>query len=214
MKLEDARAAGAFEPDLTLWDAWAPEQVAARLEGVQAPWYVAGGWAIELFLGEQRREHEDLEIAVPRDEFGRFAERLEGFELFIPDGDLTDPGLVWPFARAPAALDRHQQTWVREPATGRWRLDIFREPSDGETWICRLDEGIKRPYAGVIEFTDDGIPYGRPEIVLLFKAKHADRPKDAADFTAVLPKLDPSRRTWLVDALRLVHPGHPWLDRI
>ena len=47
MKLEDARAAGAFEPDLTLWDAWRPEQVAARLEGVRAPWYVAAGWAME-----------------------------------------------------------------------------------------------------------------------------------------------------------------------
>src|SRR5215204_1553043 len=39
---------------------------------------------------------------------------------------------------------------------------------------------------------------------LLFKTKDADRPKDEADFTAVLPKLDPSRRTWLVDALRLI----------
>ena len=214
MNLEDARAAGAFEPDLTLWDAWRPEQVAARLEGVQAPWYVAAGWAIELFLGEQRREHEDLEIAVPRELFGEIAQRFSGFELFIPDGDLTDPGLVWPFAQAPTALDRHQQTWVREAATGRWRLDIFREPSAGETWICRRDERIRRPYAEVIEWTADGIPYGRPEIVLLFKAKHADRPKDEADFTAVLPKLDRARRTWLLDALRLIHPGHPWLDRI
>ena len=71
-----------------------PGRVAALLEGVRAPWYVAAGWAIELFLGEQRREHEDLEIAVPREQFGRIAERLSGFELFIPDGDLTDPGLV------------------------------------------------------------------------------------------------------------------------
>ena len=93
------------------------------------------------------------------------------------------------------------------------RLDIFGEPSDGETWICRRDERIKRPYVDVIEWTDNSIPYGRPEIILLFKAKHADRPKDEADL-AVLPKLDPIRRTWLVDALRLVHPGHPWLDRI
>ena len=214
MKLDDARAAGAFEPDLTLWDAWRPEQVAALLAGVRAPWYVAAGWAIELFLGEQRREHEDLEIAVPRAQFGRIAERLSGFELFIPDGDLTEPGLVWPFAQAPAALDRHQQTWVREPATGRWRLDIFREPSDREMWIYRRDERIKRPYADVIDMTHDGIPYGRPEIILLFKAKHADRPKDEADFTAVLPQLDQISRTWLADALRLVHPGHPWLDRI
>ena len=214
MNLEDARAAGAFEPDLTLWDAWRPEQVSALLAGVQAPWYVAAGWAIELFLGQELRGHEDLEIAVPRDRFGRIAERLSGFELFIPDGDLTDRGLVWPFAQAPAALDGHQQTWVRDPATLRWRLDIFREPSDGDIWICRRDERIKLPYVDVIEWSEEGIPYGRPEIILLFKAKHADRPKDEADFTAVLPKLDSVRRSWLVDALRLVHPGHPWLDRI
>jgi hypothetical protein len=214
VKLEDARAAGAFEPDLTLWDAWRPEQVAARLDGVRTPWYVAAGWAIELFLGQERREHEDLEIAVPRDRFGSVAERLSGFELFIPDGTLTDPGFVWPFAQAPAALDAHQQTWVRDPATLRWRLDIFREPSDGDIWICRRDERIRLPYAEVIEWTEEGIPYGRPEIILLFKAKHADRPKDEADFTAVLPELDAARRSWLVDALRLLHPGHPWLDRI
>jgi hypothetical protein len=70
------------------------------------------------------------------------------------------------------------------------------------------------PYAEVIEWTEEGIPYGRPEIILLFKAKHADRPKDEADFTAVLPELDAARRSWLVDALRRLHPGHPWLDRI
>jgi hypothetical protein len=214
VNLEDARAAGAFEPDLTLWDAWRPEHVSALLAGVQAPWYVAAGWAIDLFLGQERREHQDLEIAVPRDRFGGIAERLSGFELFIPDGDLTDPGLVWPFAQAPAALDGHQQTWVRDPATRRWRLDIFREPSDGDIWICRRDSRIRLPYVDVIEWTEEGIPYGRPEIILLFKAKHADRPKDEADFAAVLPKLDSVRRSWLADALRLVHPGHLWLDRI
>src|SRR5829696_10358804 len=180
VKLDDARAAGAFEPDLTLWDAWRPEQVAALLAGVRAPWYVAAGWAIELFLGEQRREHEGLEIAVPRAQFGRIAERLSGFELFIPDGDLTEPGLVWPFAQAPAALDRHQQTWVREPATGRWRLDVFREPSDGDTWICRRDDRIRLRYDDLIECTVDGIPYARPEITLLFKAKHSALPKNEA----------------------------------
>jgi hypothetical protein len=58
-----------------------------------------------------------------------------------------------------------------------------------------------------------GIPYGRPEIVLLYKAKHA-RPKDDADFAAVLPLLEPGRRRWLADALELVHPGHRWLAAI
>ncbi|MGH3130634.1 MAG: hypothetical protein ACRDNX_07440 [Gaiellaceae bacterium] len=52
------------------------------------------------------------------------------------------------------------------PATGLWRLDVFREPSDGDTWICRRDERIRLPYGEVIERTEDGIPYARPEIVL------------------------------------------------
>ena len=214
MKLEEATAAGAFEPDLSLWEAWRPQQVAGLLEGVGAPWYVAAGWAIDLFLGEETREHEDLEIAAPRERFSEIAERLVGYELFVPDGDLTDRGLVWPFAQAPKELDGHHQTWVREPATGRWLLDVFREPSDGDTWICRRDERIRLPYGDVIERTDQGIPYARPEIVLLFKAKHSERPKDEADLEAVLPSLDAGRRRWLAEALALVHPGHPWLERV
>jgi hypothetical protein len=28
---------------------------------VAAPWYVAAGWALELFAGDAAREHDDLE---------------------------------------------------------------------------------------------------------------------------------------------------------
>ena len=192
LTLEDATAAGAFEPDLSLWEAWRPEQVAALLAGVQAPWCVAAGWAIDLFLGKERRVHEDLEIAVPREQFSEIAGTLAGYELFILDGDLTDPGLVWPFA------DRAEGTRPTPADVGagdgdrRWRLDVFRESSEGDTWIYRRDERIRLPYSDVIERTADGIPYARPEIVLLFKAKHCDQPKDEADFAAVLPSLGPA----------------------
>jgi len=65
----------------------------------------------------------------------------------------------------------------------------------------------------VIEHTQDGIPFGRPEIVLLFKAKHA-RPKDDGDLAAALPHLGAERRDWLREALELVHPGHRWLGEL
>jgi hypothetical protein len=68
-------------------------------------------------------------------------------------------------------------------------------------------------YARVIELTGDGIPYGRPEIILLYMAKHA-RPKDDGDLAAVLPHLDLARRRWLAEALELVHPGHRWLAEL
>jgi hypothetical protein len=69
------------------------------------------------------------------------------------------------------------------------------------------------PYEELIRFTAGGIPYARPEVTLLFKAKHT-RPKDEADFKAVLPRLGEAERRWLADALALVHPGHHWLAEL
>jgi hypothetical protein len=110
-------------------------------------------------------------------------------------------------------LEPTHQTWVRDPVGGVWRFDVFREPSDGDTWICRRDDRIRLAYGNVIAHTADGIPYGRPEIVLLYKAKHT-RPKDDDDFAAVVPHLTDEGRRWLADALALVHPGHRWLEAL
>jgi hypothetical protein len=201
----------AFEPDLDKWDAWSPDEVATLLAAVDAPWYVAAGWAIDLFLGGRYREHDDLEVAVPQDRFDEIVEALGEFELFVVGA--PSQGLISPLEQARHALQATHQTWVREPETGLWRLDVMREPADGDTWICRRDERIRLPYDKVVERTTDGIPYGRPEVVLLFKAKHG-REKDNSDFEAALPHLEPERRRWLADALELVHPGHRWLVRL
>jgi Aminoglycoside-2''-adenylyltransferase len=197
----------AFEPDVSKWDAWRPEQVAELLAGAAVPWYVAAGWALDLFMGEQRREHEDLELAIPNSRIDELLPALDGLEPFV----VTGPKEVTPLAAARDQLATTHQTWFREPATGLWRFDVFREPSDGDTWICRRDPAIRMPYASLIERTDDGIPYGRPEVVLLYKAKHAERERDQRDFTEIVPLLDPERRRWLAAALEMVHPGHPWL---
>ena len=60
----------------------------------------------------------------------------------------------------------------REPATGIYRLDIFREPHDGDIWICRREDSIRLPYDRIILTSIEGVPYLVPEVVLLFKAAH------------------------------------------
>ena len=200
----------AFDPDVSKWDPWRPEEVARLLTGVDVPWYVAAGWAIDLFLGAQRREHEDLEIAVPNVRWGEIEPLLAGFEIFV----ITGRAQATPLAEARDRLADTHQTWIREPVTDRWRFDVFREPSDGDTWICRRDPSIRLPYAHVIEWTENGTPYGRPEIILLFKARHVHQEKNHADFAATLPRLDSERRVWLCDALARVHPEHPWLAEL
>jgi hypothetical protein len=200
----------AIQPDVGKWDPWRPEEAARLLDGVDAPWYVAGGWAVDLFLGGQRREHEDLEIAVPSSRFDDVVEALPDFEFFV----ITAPREAVPLEDARDRLEQTHQTWVREPAGGSWKLDIFREPHDGETWICRRNSSIRMPYERLVERTGDGLPYGRPEVILLYKAKHSQQPKNQEDFDATLPRLEPERQQWLRDALELVHPGHSWLAKL
>jgi hypothetical protein len=198
------------EPDLP-WDPWRPEEVAGKLRGVTAPWCVAGGWALDLYRGEQTRPHEDLEIATPAADFGQVREALAGCGF-----EVAGNGKLWPID-GPAFATMYQ-TWVSElvagpPARRVYRLDVFREPSRDGQWVCRRDEGIQLPYERIIRRDGAGIPYLAPGIVLLFKAK-GRRPKDEADFRGILPLLKPAVRDWLRRTLDLVHPGHPWIGAL
>jgi hypothetical protein len=183
---------------------WTPSEVADRLAGVALPWCVAGGWAVELFLGARMREHGDIEIAIPAAGWSAVRDRFPGYAV-----DAVGSGRIWtdPTPRVLAAV---HQTWLRDPATGDYLLDVFREPHDGHTWICRRDETIRLPYRDIVCHTHDGIPYLAPELVLLFKAKAA-RPKDQADFDAAVPRLSAAQRATLADLLARVHPRHRWL---
>jgi len=186
---------------------WTPGEVARRLAGLPAPWCVAAGWALDLFRGVQTREHGDIEIAIPAAHFPEVRDRFPGCVF-----DTVSSGRIWENA-APAVLAATHQTWLRDPATGNYLLDVFREPHDGDTWVCRRDETIRLPYNEIIHHTPDGIPYLAPELVLLFKAKHA-RPKDEADFHATIPHMTPAQRTTLAGLLARVHPGHRWLANL
>ncbi|WP_228824523.1 nucleotidyltransferase domain-containing protein [Nocardia blacklockiae] len=186
------------------WDGWTPEDVAGRLGGVGVPWGVTAGWAVDLFVGEWTREHNDLEITVPRGRFGEVAAAFGEYEW-----DVVGDGRVWAYAEVAGDPELHQ-TWLRDPGSGKYHLDVFREPHDGDRWVCRRDETITLPFAELIEVGAAGIPYVIPEVVLLFKAK-ARREKDDADFARVLPLLTDPRRARLAEWLERVHPGHAWL---
>jgi hypothetical protein len=193
------------------WDPWRPGQVADLLSAVTAPWYVAGGWALDLYRGAQTREHEDLEIAGPASAFGQIRGALAGCD-FEAAGD----GQLWSVDGP--ALGLTYQTWVSERAPVRpggrvYRLDVFREPARDGQWAYRRDPSTVLPYARIIRHDAAGVPYLAPEIALLFNAKQT-RPKDTADFAGAVPLLTSGGRQWLRRMLERLHPGHPWIGAL
>lgn len=186
-------------------DALTPAAAASLFSGAPFRWWVCGGWSTELGA-EQRRFHEDIEIGVPRADLAAVRAWLADFHVWdIHSGSLR---LLRPTDELP---DDHEQIWVRRDAYSPWLMDVMPTPVDGETWVYKRDHRLTRPMDDVV-VQRDGVGYQRPEITLLYKAKHR-RAKDEADFAAVVPMLSERDRVWLKDAMALTEPAdNPWLE--
>jgi len=170
-------------------------------------WWIAGGWAIDLWLGRQSRPHVDLDVAVLRSDQYQVQQHLQhrGWDLRVA----VAPGVLAPWeAGQPLGPGTHA-AWCRPGPSSRWAFELLFNDDDGDDWLFRRDHRIRRPLRQLGMTTPSGIPHLRPEVVLLYKAKQ-QRPSDQADLRVALPRLSLAGREWLADAIDLVHPDHPW----
>jgi hypothetical protein len=176
-----------------------PAEATELLRDLPARWWITAGWAIELHVGRPIREHKDVDVLVLRSDQLLLQRHLSGRELLIAHEGRFEP---WP-AGTPLELPFHN-VWAGEG------LQFLLGEEENGTWWYRRDERIRLPIAELGLVTGAGIPYVRPEVVLLFKSKSPE-PHDEADLEAALPALDAESRDLLRDWLPA---GHPWLTRI
>ena len=195
-------------PGTAKWEPLSPQQVAELLRGIDVPWWIAGGWALDLFGGRQTRAHEDIEISVFRGDEVKIRERLKGWEFFVAnDGTLTP--LV---GTAPFPSHAHE-LWCRERGRETWQLEILIEEREGGRWFYRRNARIGVNAKDVGRFTSDGIPYIRPDIQLLYKSK-GGRAIDESDLLSILPRLDVAQRATLSAWISAGDPTHRWIERL
>lgn len=200
-----ADAAG-FEPVLA---------VASLLAGLTVPYWISGGWAIDLAAGAVTREHDDVDIQVlERDEHALRAD-LRGVEFALRHGD-GPPGPWLAGQRLIAGPDRVVLSSPILPAP----TEVVLGAAIGGTWVYHRGTGqLRRPLAAATRHWR-GVPYLAPEVILLGKCL-AGRPKDQHDFDVAWPLLDAEQRAWLADAIerrdraarrRAAHgpAPHPW----
>ena len=187
-----------------------PTGVTELLRGVPCRWWIAGGWAIDLHVGRQTRDHGDIDVLILRDDQFAMQQALRGWDLHAAD----PPGALRPWQVGEVLPARVHDIWCRRSPTSPWSLQIMVDNSRDGMWTYRRDVRIQRPLSELDGAASNGDRRVlAPEVQLLQKSK-AQRPKDDADFLAVHPLLDTQQREWLARSLRVVSPAHPWLAQL
>ena len=193
--------------DDTYWMPLGIDNLARLLEKIGIPWWISGGWALDLYLGKQTRPHEDTDILILRKDQLIMQEYLQDWQLF----KTHQPNLaLWPvgeYLHSPV-----NSIWVRQGEGEPWVFEIMLMETEGDEWVYRRLPSIRGPITALGLQTNEGVPYLAPEIQLLYKGRHQYRPKDMEDLQAVLPYLPDCQRQWLLDCLRRQFPeGHEWI---
>ncbi|MER5387975.1 amino acid transporter [Saccharopolyspora sp. NPDC002686] len=191
------------------WEPAAPADVHELFAGFPAPWWLAGGFAVELALGHSLREHGDIDVLVLRRDHLAVQDVLRGWELWAAD----PPGALRPWRAGEVLPAGVCDVWCRPAADQPWRIQIMVDESEGECWTSRRNPRVRRSVWSIGRIGEGGIPYLAPEILLFYKAKNT-RAKDETDFAALLPLLGAEQRRWLAEAIRDTCGAHQWLSRI
>jgi hypothetical protein len=199
-------------PDLGPWEPLPPAAVCGRFAGSRFQWWIAGGWSLDLLVGRQTRRHADTDVTVLRADALAVRAFFAAWDLWVADP--PGSGTLRPWGVDEELAPELHDVWCRRAPGEPWRFQIMIDDADGEEWVYRRHPRVRRPVTTLRgRASSPDMPVLSPEIQLLYKSK-GRREKDEVDFVRVLPLLTEEEKEWLVGALDIVAPGHPWTGRL
>lgn len=164
---------------------------------VHIPWWIAGGWAIDLAVGKPSRDHHDIDVMVLERDEHALRSSLDGveFRLIVGPGEYEQP---WPLGqRLIAGPDRIRLISPQLPMP----TEVICGAAVGRNWIYHRGRpgATTRALDKITQYRGQ-IPYLAPEVVLATKFLD-NRDKDEADFNTAAPYLDPDQRQWLIQSM-------------
>lgn len=149
-------------------------QVMNDMKGFKQPWFIAGGWSIDLAIGAKTRDHLDMDIVIFREHTQEALDYFKNWEIKV-----AIPG--------EARLDDCSS--IESTFLPRYCLHLFRENDFLEILLTERAEGkviFRKDRSISMEVNkfsrnNSGYPYIAPEWQLLFKGINP-RPHDEMDF--------------------------------
>ena len=185
------------------------QKIGSLLRELPCPWFVCGGWALDLFLGRVTRTHKDVDVAVARDDqfVVRDYLRRRGWALEKAVG-----GELTPWADGERLDLPAHAVWCRNDDHDPDFFEVLLNEIDGGRFRFRRDQSVTLAPGRLSFRHSSGLPVLAPEVVLLYES---NRPEEYdADFRRAVQALSEEGRAWLKNALGKLSARHPWADSL
>jgi hypothetical protein len=183
-----------------------PKRISLLLKNYQGTWMIAGGWAIDLFLKTETRKHQDIEVAIPRNEIAELKSYLKDWNFSYIKNRVEIP---WNNEEQ-LLLPIHEIQAIKDDK----KIEILLNEIENNEWTYRRTPNIKYPLQKLCQVNDLGINFLAPEVVLLYKVK-INKSKDIEDLFNTVPKLGMYELTWLIDSIKQEQKNSKeWLHQI
>ncbi len=182
------------------------------LQTCDIQWAVCGGWAIDLYLDQQMRDHKDLDVTIKR------SDQLHMQSFLLSRGwtlQKVDSGELHDWEQGEYLNLPIHNVWCSHPNFPPNYLEILFSEAHNNIYKFRRNPQIQLPLDRAFIPSASNIPILAPEIVLLFKAKTSDtNPSYQHDFEVILPLLTTIQREWLRQAIQDTYGNHHWLNML
>jgi hypothetical protein len=105
-------------------------EIAKIFSKTNKPFWLAGGYSLDLLIGRKTREHEDLDFIVRRADQLNFQNILEGWDLQAADP--PGSGSLFPWKKNHYYELPVHNIWCRKNESSPWDLEILFSEFEGD----------------------------------------------------------------------------------
>lgn len=114
------------------WSSLSIKEVAFLFANASFLWWIAGGYAIEQFVGSTVRPHDDIDVLMLRRDASIVRNLLADWDLWMVDL----PRQLQPWPKNETLPLRVSDVWCRKHSNDPWRFQLMLDDADEITTLC------------------------------------------------------------------------------
>lgn len=159
-------------------------------------WYLAGGIALDEFLGRKTRNHEDIDILVNFKEIECILDFFNSYNVYTARNGSLSLSLR-------NNIKSTDSLWIAKDDKESFIIEILFFEEEAGHWIYKRDNAVRKKIEDMY-FVKNDMKIIQPEIQLFYKMNSSSvREKDLYDYHNVYPVLEERQKEWLDQYVKL-----------